>query len=45
VNRKLIRVALAAKEEHVNIEDRDVERPAAIDKFIIENELTLTERL
>jgi hypothetical protein len=45
VNRKLVQVAPAAEEEHVDIEDGDVERPAAVDEFIIENKLTLTERL
>jgi hypothetical protein len=29
----------------VDIEDRDVERLIAVNKFIIENELTLIERL
>lgn len=45
VNRKLVRVAPAAEEEHVDAEDGDVERPAAVDEFVMENELTLTERL
>jgi hypothetical protein len=29
----------------VDIEDRDIKRPTTVDKFIIENKLTLTERL
>jgi hypothetical protein len=45
VNQKLVRAALAAEEEHVDIEDGDVEQPAAIGEFIMEDELKLTERL
>jgi hypothetical protein len=45
VNWKLVWAALAAEEEHVDAEDRDVEQPATVGEFIIEDELKLTERL
>jgi hypothetical protein len=45
VNRKLVRAAPAAEEEHVDAEDGDVEQPAAVGEFVMEDELKLTERL